>query len=62
MKKLVPFAAAALLLAAFAAVMLIFAAVGKKEKASFDGASFVHLAEEDSYMPAAFFITKGGAV
>ncbi len=61
MKRLLPFAAAALLLAALTIGVMLLGGSGKKKDTSFDGASFV-CSEEGSAEHAAFFVSEGGSV
>ena len=60
MKKVLPFAAAALMLAALITGALLLAGMEKKQDSSFDGASFV-CSEGISVRRAAFFVREGGA-
>lgn len=61
MKRFLPFAAAALMLAALIMGIMLLGGAGKKKDTSFDGASFVHLSDEPSDT-AAFFVPEGTSV
>ena len=59
MKKLLPYIMGFILLAAFAAGMLLLANAGKKKDTGFEGASFVLSEDDIQTVPAVRFVSGG---